>query len=69
MDHGTIARTIDIDVDIAQTQINLLAEVGIDYDAITRNLQDVGVEKFKRPFASLLKSIREKSEQLVQRAK
>ncbi|MEM9952426.1 MAG: transaldolase [Chloroflexota bacterium] len=67
-DHGTVARTIDIDVDTAQSQVNQLAEIGVDYDAITQNLQDVGVEKFEKPFASLMNSIREKSEKLAQGA-
>jgi len=69
MDHGTVAKTIDIDLDSAEGQINQLAELGIDYDAITQNLQDVGVEKFEQPFASLLNSIREKSAKLAQGAK
>lgn len=65
MEHGTIARTINIGTDVAQAQINQLAELGIDYDAITQNLQDVGVEKFEEPFVSLLNSIRDKREKLV----
>lgn len=67
-EHGTVARTIDIDVDVAQTQVDKLAKIGVDYDAITQNLQDVGVEKFEQPFVSLLESIREKSEKLAQEA-
>lgn len=67
-DHGTVARTIELDVDKAQEQVNQLAELGIDYDAITQNLQDVGVEKFEKPFASLMESIREKSEKIAQEA-
>lgn len=64
-DHGTIARTIDVDVEQAQADIDKLAEIGVDYDAITQNLQDVGVEKFKKPFANLMDSIREKSQKIA----
>lgn len=64
-DHGTVARTIDTDVDDAQSTIDALAEVGVDYDAITQNLQDVGVEKFEKPFANLLNSIRTKAENMA----
>lgn len=64
-DHGTIARTIDTDVDEAQAVIDALAEAGVDYDAITQNLQDVGVEKFEKPFANLLNSIRMKAENVA----
>ncbi|MGB7341137.1 MAG: transaldolase [Phototrophicaceae bacterium] len=67
-DHGTVARTIDIDVEQAQADVDQLAEIGVDYDAITQNLQDVGVDKFEKPFASLMDSIRQKSEKLAQGA-
>lgn len=64
-DHGTVARTIDIGLEEAQAQVDKLAEIGVDYDAITQNLQDVGVVKFVQPFESLMDSIREKSEKLT----
>jgi len=67
-DHGTIARTIDVDVEQAQADVDKLAEIGVDYDAITQNLQDVGVEKFEKPFASLMDSIREKSQKIAEGA-
>lgn len=67
-DHGTVARTIDINLEEAQAQVDKLAEIGVDYDAITQNLQDVGVVKFVQPFVSLMDSIREKTEKLTQGA-
>jgi len=68
VDHGTVARTIDTDLETAQAVVDKLADVGIDYDAITQNLQDVGVEKFEKPFASLMESIRQKREKFAQGA-
>ena len=68
MDHGIVARTIDTGLAEAQAQIDQLAVIGVDYDAITQNLQDVGVVKFEEPFASLMDSLREKYEKLAQKA-
>lgn len=67
-DHGEVKRTIDSDVEAAQAAVDKLAEVGVDYDYITQNLQDVGVEKFEKPFASLMESIRTKREKFAEGA-
>lgn len=67
-DHGTVAKTIDKDLAQAQADVDKLAEIGVDYDAITQNLQDVGVEKFEKPFASLMDSIRAKREKFAEGA-
>ncbi len=37
-----------------------LAEVGIDLDAVTQQLEDEGVEKFVKPFDKLMKTLEEK---------
>lgn len=68
IDHGVVARTIDVNVDEAQASIDKLAEVGVDYDAVTQKLQDDGVDKFEKPFASLMESIRQKRETFAQGA-
>ncbi|MGJ3237923.1 MAG: transaldolase [Anaerolineae bacterium] len=68
LDHGTVARTIDQNLDEAQQALDRLAELGIDYDAVTQNLQDVGVDKFEKPFTSLMESLRQKANQLAQGA-
>lgn len=68
-DHGTVAQTIENDLAQAQADIDKLAEIGVDYDAITQNLQDVGVDKFEQPFASLMESIRTKREKFLEGAK
>ena len=63
-DHGTVALTLEADLDEAQDQLARLAELGIDLDAITEKLQDDGVRAFADAFDSLLEGIAAKREQL-----
>lgn len=65
MKHGTIARTVDSDLDGARSRIAALAGLGIDLQAVTTKLQDDGVVAFAKPFASLMQSIAAKRQQLL----
>lgn len=60
IDHGVLARTVDEGVDEARQVIDDLAKVGIDMDDVTDQLLREGVEKFAKPFNSLIASIEEK---------
>ena len=60
LDQATVAVTVEDNVDEAGAQIARLAELGIDFDAITEDLQDEGVDKFAASFEDLLASIRAK---------
>lgn len=60
LDHGTAASTIENGVDEAKVQIAQLATIGVDFDAITQELQDDGVDKFAKSFDSLMAGIGEK---------
>jgi transaldolase/glucose-6-phosphate isomerase len=62
---GTAATTITEGVHEAFKQIHGLKAAGVDYDAITLNLQTVGVKKFAESFESLMKSVRQKREKLL----
>jgi len=64
-DHGTVAVTVDKDVDQARAQVARLAELGIDLDAITQKLQDDGVASFAKSFEALMASIVQKRERLL----
>ncbi len=64
MDHGRVAETLTRGVDDARRHIARLAEVGIDLNAVTRQLQDDGVEAFAKPFDALMQSIAAKKETL-----
>jgi transaldolase len=65
IDHGRVAETLTRGVTKAQQQIAKLAELGIDFNAITQQLQDDGVVAFARPFDALMQSIAQKRERLL----
>jgi transaldolase len=57
LDHGTVAPTIETDLEEAYAQLSRLDKLGIDLDAITQKLQDDGVASFAESFEALLASI------------
>jgi transaldolase len=59
-DHGRLANTLEKDVEGAQLTLDNLAELGIDLDDITEQLQVDGVVAFARSFDELLAAIEEK---------
>ncbi len=60
-DHGEVrGATLLEDVDEARSQLDKLAELGIDLDQITEQLQRDGVKKFKDPFDELFEALEEK---------
>lgn len=64
LDHGTVERTIDQDLDEAREALAKLAEVGIDLDQVTDELLEEGLKKFADSFDSLMNSIQTKCEKL-----
>jgi len=65
MDHGRVAETLTKDLEEARRQIEKLADLGIDLQAVTQQLQDDGVVAFAKPFDALMQSIAEKRERLL----
>lgn len=63
-DHGTVALTLETQLTTAQAQLQELGELGVDLDQVTDDLLKEGVEKFARPFASLMDSIADKLQRL-----
>jgi len=61
-DHGTVARTIDVDVDAARSAIAGLADVGVDLADVTRVLEDEGVAAFSKSFDELIDVLQAKSD-------
>jgi transaldolase/transaldolase/glucose-6-phosphate isomerase len=59
-DHGVVGRTVDSGVDEARGQLAQLAELGVELDAVTQELQDAGVAAFAASFDSMLDSIKQK---------
>ncbi len=64
-DHGTLAQTVDTGVAEAQAVLDALSAVGVDYDAMTRQLQQEGVDKFVQPYHALLERIEQVCAELV----
>ncbi len=56
-DHGIAANTLEQGLDKATEALNRLKAAGIDIDQITQQLEDEGIEKFNKPFETLLKAI------------
>jgi transaldolase len=67
MDHGIVSETLTQGLEAARKEIAQLAELGIDLNEITRQLQDEGVAAFAKSFESLITSITEKREKLLAR--
>jgi len=54
LEHGEVRRSLDENVELAYRQLKQLADVGIDLDEVTRELEVEGVELFSKSFESLL---------------
>jgi transaldolase len=64
-DHGIVRLTLEEGLDEAQQLFEELASVGVDYDDVTRVLEEEGVQKFADSFEELLDGIRAKRGELV----
>jgi transaldolase/glucose-6-phosphate isomerase len=64
-DHGTARATIEEGVAESRQVMAELAEVGIDMAAVTRQLEQQGVEAFAQDYQKLLNSIAEKRAQVL----
>jgi transaldolase len=65
MDHATIERTLDRDVEGARRIFELFAEAGVDYDDVVDTLEREGVEKFAKSFRDLFADLESKRDALV----
>jgi transaldolase/glucose-6-phosphate isomerase len=63
-DHGTVASTLDQGLDDAEQTLDMLAEVGINLDDVTRQLQVDGVDAFVESFQKLLDGVAAKRDVL-----
>lgn len=60
-DHGNPALRLTRELGKAQEVLEQLAEVGLNLDQATQQLEEEGVEKFNKPFDLLMKTLQEKS--------
>ena len=63
-DHGTVARTVDADVDGAKATWQALHDVGVDMDDVASVLEQEGVASFQKSFDELLGALSTKSAEL-----
>ncbi len=61
-DHGTVARTVDADVDGARAVLDAVAAVGVDLDDVARTLEVEGVAAFEKSFDDLLATLQTKAD-------
>jgi transaldolase len=64
-DHGQVRPTLEEGLDEARKLFDELAAAGVDYDDVTRVLEEEGVQKFADSFGELLEGVAAKREQLV----
>jgi transaldolase len=65
-DHGNPAARLTEEVDRYASYLQRLPELGIDINQATQQLEDEGVEKFNKPFDSLMETLKEKRQQAVE---
>ena len=61
LDHGTVARTIDVDVDGARRTLDALADVGIDMADVSAQLEEEGIAAFAKSYDELLQALSDKA--------
>ncbi|HEY2429289.1 MAG TPA: transaldolase [Acidimicrobiales bacterium] len=64
-DHGTVACTVDQNVDGARATIDALGRVGVDFADVSRTLEDEGVASFAKSFDELLQALTDKANALT----
>jgi transaldolase len=63
-DHGTLARTVDGDLDAARATFDAIGTAGVDLDDVSRTLEDQGVASFAKSFDELITTLSNKAEDL-----
>lgn len=64
-DHGVVARTVDMDIESAESDIAALEAAGVSLAQVTEQLLTEGVASFQRSFDSLLTGLSKKTASLV----
>jgi transaldolase len=64
-DHGTLARTIDVNVADAERVMQAIATAGVDMDDVGQTLEDQGVAAFKKSFDHVLGTLAAKQQALT----
>jgi len=67
-DHGTVNRTIDHHIAAAKEVMQGLQSAGIDFHAVTKQLEDEGIAGFSKSYDALIADIEKKSAQVLKPA-
>ena len=67
-DHGIAESRLEEDLDKAADVIDRLPDLEIDFNVLTKQLEDEGVDKFNKPFDKLLEELTPKARPLQPRA-
>ncbi|MCB9445230.1 MAG: transaldolase, partial [Ardenticatenaceae bacterium] len=59
-DHGRPASRLEKDLDKATAVLDGLAELGINLDEVTNQLEQEGIQKFMKPFDKLMNTLEQK---------
>jgi transaldolase len=65
LDHGTVARTVDTELDAAERLMGALSAAGIEMEDVAQTLEDEGVASFAKSFDELLQSLSDKANALA----
>jgi transaldolase/glucose-6-phosphate isomerase len=65
LDHGTVAPTLENNLDKAREQLEQLADLGIHLKDVTDELLEEGVLKFTTPYDKLIENIAEKQANFI----
>jgi transaldolase len=64
-DHGNPAARLEQGIEEARQVLSKLGDIGIDLKGVTAKLEQEGLEKFIKPYNSLIKVLEEKRSQAV----
>jgi transaldolase len=65
LDHGQVSPTLETGLEHAKDQIDQLNRLGLNLDAITKRLEEDGVQSFASSFESLMNSIDTKRKEVL----
>lgn len=64
LDHGTVARTVDVDPGAAQSALEHIEAAGVDMADVAHTLEDEGVASFSKSFDELIQVLSDKANTL-----
>jgi transaldolase len=62
--HGIVARSVDRGIDEARATISALEELGLDFAAVTQQLEDEGVALFVQSYDELIAGVEKKRREM-----